>query len=295
MTLNLFDLTYQLGTELGIMHEGGATGGTTTTLIDTYRRTEADDYWNGGHLWILYDAAGAGASPEGEFSPITDFDQGTSTITLATTLGAAPATGDIYVVSNKKFPISDLKIAINRAIRDIGPIPTVDTTTIDTAAAQTEYTPPAAANDDLREVWLQWITNDANDNQWYPVRNWYQQRTAAGTADTLVFPEQPMYPRDVKLVYMAPHSRLNYRADKLHETINYKRVIYRAAVYALNHYRMRTMNTDEYLLQTIRDYEQRADQADLMYPIKAPKKLGRMMRVSAAEAVELAPGENKIP
>ncbi|MHA2163540.1 MAG: hypothetical protein ACXABF_14050 [Candidatus Thorarchaeota archaeon] len=293
MTQNLFDLTYQLAIELGTVYEGLATGGSTTTVVDTLRRTESDDTWNGGTLWVTYDAAGAGAAPQGEYARVTDFVNSTATLTVETV--TAVASGDRYALTDKKYPLEDLQMAVNRAIRDIGPVPVTNSTAIDTATAQTEYTLPTAANDDLREVWLQWITNDANDNQWYPVRNWYLQRTAAGTADTLVFPEQPMYPRDVKLVYMAPHAALVASTDKLAETINYKRVIYRATVHALNHYRMKTHSTDEYLQQTIQNAERRADQADLMYPVKAPKKLGRMMRVSAAEAVELAPGENKIP
>jgi hypothetical protein len=293
MTQNLFDLTYQLAIELGTVYEGLATGGSTTTVVDTLRRTESDDTWNGGTLWVTYDAAGAGAAPQGEYARVTDFVNSTATLTVETV--TAVASGDRYALTDKKYPLEDLQMAVNRAIRDIGPVPVTNSTAIDTATAQTEYTLPTAANDDLREVWLQWITNDANDNQWYPVRNWYLQRTAAGTADTLVFPEQPMYPRDVKLVYMAPHAALVASTDKLAETINYKRVIYRATVHALNHYSMKTHSTDEYLQQTIQNAERRADQADLMYPVKAPKKLGRMMRVSAAEAVELAPGENKIP
>ncbi|MHA2136177.1 MAG: hypothetical protein ACW99J_20145, partial [Candidatus Thorarchaeota archaeon] len=144
-------------------------------------------------------------------------------------------------------------------------------------------------------VWIQTKINDANDNKWAMLRNWYLQRTAAGTADTLIFPYQLTPTRDIKLVYMAPPPRLDVSTDKLHEAINYKRVIYRAAVHALNHHRMKTRSSDDYLLQSIQDYTRRADQADLMYPIKAPRKLGRIMRVPAATTVELAPGENTIP
>jgi hypothetical protein len=297
---NLFDLTYEVATELGIVTESIATGGSATTLIDTLNRNEADDYWNLGSVWITYDAGGAGAAPQGFYGNVSDFVNSTSTVTIAQIVPSgqgvtAIAVGDRYAIADKRFPIHNLIMAVNRAVRDVGSIPTVDTTTIDTAAAQTEYTLPAAANHDLREVAIEWKDNDANDYQWYPLRNWYIQRTAAGTADTLIFTEQPPQPRDVRLIYMAPHSALVDFDDNLHEAINYKRIIYKAALHALNHHRMVTRSTDDYLLQTIQDYKQRADQADLMYPVKAPKKLGRMMDVGAASTVELAPAENTVP
>jgi hypothetical protein len=299
LTKNLFDLTYGLASELGILTESLATGGSTTTVVDTVTLTQADDYWNNGTVWVIWDAGDASAAPQGEYAIVSDFVASTDTATIGA-VTVAVASGDRYAIANKRFPLHDLISAINRAIRDIGSIPTVDTTTINTAAAQTEYTPPVAANHDLREVWLQWKMGDANDNQWYKVRNWYMQRAEAigeigGTADTLVFPEQPPYPRDVKLVYMAPHAALVSSTDNLYEAIDYRRVIYRAAVHALKHSRMKTRSNDEFLLQAIQDYEQRADQADLMYPVRAPKKLGKMMDVSVAPSAELAPGENTIP
>jgi hypothetical protein len=291
---NLFDLTYELASELGILYESLATGGSTTTVVDTVRLTQADDYWNLGTVWITYDSAGAGAAPQGEYGRISDFVASTDTATIAT-VSAAVASGDRYAIADKRFRLDDLILAVNRAIRDIGSIPTVDTTSLDTAAAQTEYTLPAAANNDLRQVWLQTKTNDANDNQWVQLRNWYIKRTAANTADVLVFKQQPQYTRDVMLVYMAPHSALVASTDYLHETIDYRRVLYKAAVHAMNNYRMQTKNTDDYLLQSIQSYEQRAQQADLMYPIIAPKRLPNYLVVPALSGVELAPAENTVP
>ena len=293
MTKNLFDLTYELALELGIIEESTATGGTTTTLIDTVMRTEADDYWNQGTVWIIKDVGGAGAAPEGSYAVISDFDNGSNTATIGTIV--APASGDTYVIAHRKYKLGDLIAAVNRAIRDVPQIITEDLTSVDTAAAQTEYTLPTGINTKNMEVWLEWNISDADDNQWYRVRNCYIQKTAGGTADTLVFPEQPPYPRDVKLVYMAPHAKLVDYDDKLDEDIRYERVIYRAAVHALNHFRMVNERTDDYLLQTIQDYERRAEQADRMYPVPQPKKLGKIMLVGVPSTVELAPGENTIP
>jgi hypothetical protein len=292
---SLFDLTYEVAAELGILYYSTVTGGTsTTTFTDTTFRTEADDTWNGGSVWLTYDAGGAAAAPQGEYSAVSDFVNSTSLVTVTTAFSTLCAASDEYAIADKKYPLSDLKMAVNRAVRDVGMVPTVNSTAIDTAAAQTEYTLPAAANHDLREVALEWNTSDTNDYQWYPIRNWYLQRSAAGTADLLVFQEQPPYPRDVRLTYMAPPAKLVASTDYLHEAINYKRVIYRATVHALNQRLAKTHDTSDYYQKMLQDAERRADQADLMYPVRAPKKLGKIMDVSAAETVELAPGENTI-
>ena len=293
MTKNLFDLTYQLATELGILEESTATGGSTTTLDDDVMRTEVDDYWNQGTVWILADSAGSATLPVGQYAVISDFDATNDRCTIGTVTNG-PASGDTYAIAHKLFLLGDLITAINRAIRDVGPIPTTDTTTIDTAAAQTEYDLPIAANTDLLEVWVETKLDDTNDYQWAKRRDWYIQRTAVGTADLLVFPEQPPYPRDVKLVYLAPHVKLSAYTDKLSESVPYERVIYKAAVHALNNFRMKTRNDDDWLAKSINDYEKRSAQADLMYPIRAPKKLGRMLSLGRTETREAAFGENTI-
>ncbi len=65
-----------------------------TTLIDTTNRDEANDYFND---WILTITGGTGV---GEYATITDFDQGTSTITFSGGLsgGSTPDTTSVYRV-----------------------------------------------------------------------------------------------------------------------------------------------------------------------------------------------------
>ena len=291
MTKNLFDLTYELATELGIVIESTATGGSTTTLIDTVILTEADDHWNKGTVWILKDSAGASALPEGQYAVISDFDNGTNTATIGTI--TAVASGDTYAITDRKYTLGDLITAINRAIRDIGYIPVTDTTTIDTATAQTEYSLPIAANHDLRTVEIETNISDSDDNQFVPI-GFDIQYTAVGTADLLVFRRQPPYPRDVKLVYMSPHVKLVDYDDKLSESVPYERVIYRAAANAMRHYQLKVREVDDWFVGTLRDYIARADKADLMYPIRAPKRRAKGLALGRTETIEKAFGENTI-
>jgi len=299
MTKTLFDLTYEVASEMGILQEGTCTAGSTQTIIDTNYLTQVDDYWTAGSVWITYDAAATGVAPQGEFSIVADSTQSGSVVVVAPGWTTATAVGDRYAIAKggqTGFQLDQIKAAVNRAVRDVGYIPVTNSTTLmTTAAAQTEYTLPVAANTDLREVWIQTVTNDtANDNQWAMVRNWGVIPSVIGTADTLVFQEQPAYVRDVMLKYMAPHPKLNISSDKLSESIREERVIYKAAWYALSAYRFRTRSMDDYLLMQIEELGARAREADLKFPIRAPKRSSKIMSVGWSPTRELAPGENKI-
>ena len=57
-----------------------ATGGTTTTLIDTAMLDQADDYWNGDWLYVVNDADAS--TNDGKIRLITDFTQSSSTLTF---------------------------------------------------------------------------------------------------------------------------------------------------------------------------------------------------------------------
>lgn len=292
MTYTLSNLTYELAVELGIVDEGTASGGSTTTIDDTTFLTQADDFWNGGTAWITYDAGGSSALPEGQYSAVTDFDNSNNraTINAITAVNA----NDRYAIATAEFPLPILIQSINRALRNIN-IETSDITSLDTAAAKTEYTLPDVASMDLREVWLQTNTGDANDFRWVEIRNPLIQKTATGTQDILILPFQFISSRDIKLVYMAPHPKLNLYGDKLDEHVHMERVIFRAAWHAMNRYIQQTHSTDEWLIRTRDDYMNWAREADIRYPILGPPRKGKLNIVNwEAKDYDPAPGENTI-
>ncbi len=295
MTKTLFDLTYEVAAEMGILTEGVCTAGSTETIVDSVALTQADDYWNAGSVWITYDAGAAGGAPQGEMDAVTDSSQTGTTVVVGTGWTVATASGDRYAISLggfTSFQLQQLIGAVNRAVRDVGYIMVDNTTAVTTAASQTEYTLPVAANTDLREVWIQTLTNDtADDRRFAKTYNWEPRKTAGGTADTLVFQEQPVYPRDILLRYMAPHAALNIAADKLDESIHEQRVVLKAAWYALSAHRFQTRNEEEYLQMQIDELLARSKEADLRFPIKSPKKTGKIMSVGYAPTREHAPGE----
>ena len=140
---DLFDILLGVARDSGMLREGTATGGSTTTIVDNVGRDEDADVFNGGTAFIVYDAGGASAAPEGQSKLVTDFASGGTITTQA--FSAAVVSGDYYGVMNKRYPRWAMIQAVNESLRDIGRVGTVDSTTLDTAASTREYNLPVVA------------------------------------------------------------------------------------------------------------------------------------------------------
>lgn len=245
MTDTLFDATLQTARVLGITKSWKAsTNGSTTTLVDTVGRKENDDHWNEGTIWIVYDAGGESAAPEGEFSIITDFDNATSTITFQA-LTAATAASDRYAVAQARVSLQMMIEAVNNVLMGVW-VPTWDTTSLDTASNQTEYSIPAACQrGGLMAVYFQTNTGDEDDNQWQKINNWWVKEGAKGAQDTLVLP-QLTASRDLGLLYKARHPEVYTASATINEAIDLEALGIHAAVECL-HMQMSNEKESKYL------------------------------------------------
>jgi len=137
------DLIAELADRYGRYVQLTITGGSTTTIIDTGDLYQPDDYWIGAYAYVLTDAGGASAGPEGQERPITDFAQSTGTATVGAAFTAAPAVGDTVEFLPAQRAV--LKRAINAAIVSAGttwPIIKEDTTTCTVATNDYDMTLP---------------------------------------------------------------------------------------------------------------------------------------------------------
>ena len=211
---------------LGGLRTGVASAGSATALTDTVLRKEADDYWNGGTVWIL-DTTDEGA-PEGEYALITDFGTGIFTFN---TLTAAVGNLDRYAVSDAHFPYDQLMDAVNLAISQYR-YPRIDTTLV-VVADQTEYTlPTAVQHGRLKEVYVQ-TNDDADDRRFEKVGEWWTVET--GSSQLLIVPPGLETGMDLRLDYEYVHADFTAGSDTLYEILELKHVIYRAAEFMLLH------------------------------------------------------------
>ena len=72
--------------------DASATGGTTTTLVDTALSTSTDDYWNGALLYI-YEGPAAGS-----IRTVKDYTGSSDTLTVEEPFPTAPTTASKYIL-----------------------------------------------------------------------------------------------------------------------------------------------------------------------------------------------------
>jgi len=273
MTDTLFNIIHAVARHLD-MFTGVATGGSTTTIVDTTYLTQTDDYWNQGTALIITDAGGANAAPEGEWGVISDFVASSDTLTISA-VSAAVAAGDIYGIIPPRFSLDHIRNAINGYLIGLK-IPKNDSTSLDSADDQTEYTLPAAVTaQNLRRVFYQGQTDDANDNQWIEIRDVQVIMTGVGVQDVLILPQLPSG-RDIRLEYVGIQPALHLSTDTIDENIHLQPVVMRALQ---NLYAREISWEDNFkaAAQMANYYADLAERAERRHPIKLPNKNGRII------------------
>jgi hypothetical protein len=276
--MNLFDVLEEVYKRLGQWNESVATGGTTTTIVDSKLAGEgSDDDWVEGAAFIVYDAAGASAAPEGELRRISDYTDSSGTFTVDTAFSAAPAAGDRYAYTSSYFPYQTMISIVNTALQGLGDIPVVDEN-ISTAAGQTEYElsttlkryPPY-------QVLIQGNTSDSNDNAWIEKSDWYYEPATAGSSAYLVFKRQPTSGRTLQVWYRVPHPYVQAATDSIYEGFH-QELVTRAVVYqAYLWQNARLQGGDDFLLQREQLAEKHFLEAMQIFPVWRPKKRPRLM------------------
>jgi hypothetical protein len=173
---------------------GTATGGDTSTLVDT-SRIEPDSRWM--HFYLEIVTTTDGLAPQDELRLVTGHDQATGTLVVSPEFSVAPATGDTYAL----WPLQPAEFdwAIDEGVMAAWPgwfKEVVDETTLDTAANTRVYALPADAEVLLRAwVGVSTAVPRARTPPW-------RVEGQAGHL-SLVFEAQPSYPYDIGVRYLA--------------------------------------------------------------------------------------------
>jgi hypothetical protein len=262
-----------------------ATGGSTTTIVsgNLDPENQEDDAYKGGLAIILRDSAGANAAPEGEFSRISGFVADTGTFTVST-LSAAVASGDQFGYTSPQFPLQDMLVLLNNALEDLGDMPLVDTTTLDTIAGDSEYA-AAVAWKRARpyRIDIQGRTGDSADNQWEETTDWEWVPAAAGSAGRIIFGHYPLGSRDIRVWYRDVHGTVNAYSDVINERID-PELIVRAMVYQIRNWQVeRDDGSDDGLKQKWNKAKADLDEIKLLRPIPKPKRKPKLLIVGRDE------------
>jgi len=269
----MFDATLQLADRLKVLRTSTATGGSTTTLIDT-KRTESDDAFNGGTIWLITDAGGASAAPEGQWARVSDWVNSTTTATMAA-MTVAPASGDTYGIAAGGFPLDMLIGGINdelvkhRVVR-------YDRTSLDVVSGQSEYTLPAGIRqDNLLNVYEE-TDSDSDDSK--PVKLNFQVQTAAAGSQHLLILESTNVTAgyDLMLEYTTYLSPIYTASGVIDNSLPMARILDQAAANCLA-IRMRTTGSINKLdMQLMGWFREDAKDAKRENVVRRPAKRGRV-------------------
>ena len=279
MSYTLSTLLIDVYAELGQLTVSTATSaGTTSTIVDSKQANQHGDedsiMWS---AFIIEDAGGESAAPEGEMALVTSYTDSTGTFTSpASSWTVAPATGDVFAWANDFYPYYDMIRAANRALKALGEIPLVDTTTLDTASSQTEYAvattwkrnPPYRVDIETRE--------DTNDNQWMQIYDWEYIPATAGSTGLLVLPQLPAS-KDLRVWYDGVHPILNTYEDAVYEGFPDQLVLAACVEKALVWQNSRLQGGDEFLLQRLNDARQDLAIARASYQPWKPRRRPSML------------------
>ncbi len=276
MSYKLWDLIRDAYQGLGQLQVAKATGGSTTTVVDTKLiNSGKDDDWKDGAVIVLED--GSGAAPEGEFSRVSGYADSSGTLTIDE-LTAAVATGDVYGLVSAYYPLQQMVELANLALKSLGDMVLVDTTTLDTAANKTEYA--AAVSWKRRrpiQVDIQTNTGDADDNRWQTLYDWEFVPAAAGSAGLIVLKQQPEAGRDLRILYEDAHPRVNEYDDVIDETVHPALAAAALVEKALVWQNTRLEGGNDFLLMRLNDAKTELERAKVMYPIWKPRAKARML------------------
>ena len=283
MPYTLQNALVDLYTELGQLSVTTATGGATNTVVDSKQvGLHGDDAWLDGAAFLIRDAGGAGAGPEGEMARITGYTDSTGTFTSATSAWTiAPASGDTFGFTNNFYPLFTMMELVNRSLASIGEIPLVDTTTLTTASAQTEYTYALAwKRTPPYRVDLQTRTGDTNDNQWQQIHDWEYIPATANSTGLLVLRQLPVS-RALRIWYRGVHPTLTAATSVIYEGYAEELVLATAVERALRWQNSRLQGGDDFLLQRWNDAKQELERVRALYTTWFPSAHSRGLILGA--------------
>jgi len=180
-----------------------ATGGSATTFVNTawgdLESPPETDAFKNMIAFVVSDAGGANASPEGKWGKISAYADSTYMGTIATVTDAIASGDRIMIVSQDKFPLDQVIFCVNRALENLGTIELVNTS-LTSASDQTEYAVPLALkNRRPLAIYYQGDTSDSNNNNWIPVSSYRFEGATPGSTGRVKVTEA-VAPRVVKVL-----------------------------------------------------------------------------------------------
>ena len=241
-----YDVLKRVARQIADARAGVATGGSTTTLIDTLM-DEPDDFYDGGLLFIDHTVP--------VIVKVTDYDLATTTFTFATST-AVVATKK-YTVIDETFPLDVIKQAVNQAlIEDVGQIMAVDET-LTGVEGQERYALPDGVYD-VRRVEI-----GEEDDEWQINYHWTEE-----IAELRFIKDLPSADQTIRVHYVHTHDELIDLDDVVDDQVSLDLLVHAASAYCMQWRYAKTKENDPGIKDKMTFHESRAMIARSRKPIK---------------------------
>lgn len=262
----LTEAMQNLAQGLGMLNKRKATGGSTTTIVDTTQPSATNNLWKNGYMFIAKTTDGL--APQGEFNRISAYDNSTKTFTVETAFTDTAESGDVYSYIDDTYPGLLLVDWINQGLRALDMLDLTDITTITMADDQTEYA--GAVEWKRSKPWkIERATDDdTNDYGWKEITDWDWNSAAAGSTPLIIFKQQyPTSYTTVKIHYKDLHPKLSAYSDKIREEVHPELAVKAAIMKALEWNVGANSGQDDSLNQRLYDSRNEFDRALIRYPV----------------------------
>ncbi len=253
-----------------------ATGGSATTFVnsawgDLESPPETDAFKN-MIAFVVRDAGGANASPEGKWGRISAYVDSTYTGTMATVTDAIASGDEIMIASQDKFPLQEVIFRVNRALQNLGTI-AIRNTSLTTDSSTVAYTVPLALKT-YPPIMIQY--GDDTDG-WETISNWSFEPTSSGSTGRLILPALPSG-YTIAYFYNGLHPNVNAYNSVIEEAIHPKVATAAAVIEVLSWYNRLDENqgSNDFFLWLEGEYrDKHLPMAKMENPIWKPKHAPR--------------------
>lgn len=258
----LADILLKLAQNLkGLRYSTATADGSSTTLVDSYM-DEPDDYFNKGTIFFL---SGVLA---GKTAVITDWDETFHTFTFQDT-GEAPLTDVAYAVFDANYRRDAMIQAINQALSELAPFPTItEDVTFLTVAKQEAYELPTGVTD-VRQVYI--ATSTTAPYNYMENVGWHVN------GSTLYFDMNTPSTSGfiIKLLHEEAHDYVSDDDDPIMDCIHPDLLAWTAAVHALITRTGVSENSEPHTKEMLQFAQAMAQRARGTHPIKHWQKASR--------------------
>lgn len=256
---------------LGVDNKSAATGGTTTTVVDTSQKSRwQNNAWKEGCLIITKTTDGA--APEGEFRRISGYVNSTTTFTVGTAFSVAPASGDQYMFFDTTYPYLQMIDFINDGLRSLDLLDLTDITTITIAGEKTEYAGAVAWKRSKPWKIERATDTDTNDYGWVVIPDWEYESAAAASTPLIIFKRQysTTY-TTIKVHYRDLHPIVDAYDDEIREEVHPELCVKAAVLKGLEWAVQTNQGEQESLNQLLFDARNEYDRALVRHPVTRSK------------------------